>query len=91
VSVPGLLLDSAAVGIEVCGKGDRLTLYGRLSAGERRGDRRGGLPRPGGILEAAGELQGLERLEQIKFAVLERSGKISIIPKGPGSPGSGLG
>lgn len=33
------------------------------------------------ILTAARELQGLERLDQIKFAVLERSGGISIIPK----------
>jgi uncharacterized membrane protein YcaP (DUF421 family) len=33
------------------------------------------------ILEAARELQGLERLSDIKFAVLERSGIISIIPK----------
>jgi len=33
------------------------------------------------ILEAAREMQGLERIEQIKYAVLERSGKISIIPK----------
>ena len=34
------------------------------------------------ILAAARELQGLERLDQIKYAVLERSGGISIIPKG---------
>ncbi len=33
------------------------------------------------ILAAARELQGLERMDQIKFAVLERSGGISIIPK----------
>ena len=33
------------------------------------------------ILEAAREQQGLERLDQIKFAVLERSGKISVVPK----------
>lgn len=33
------------------------------------------------ILEAARSLQGLERLEQIKYAVLERNGTISIIPK----------
>lgn len=32
------------------------------------------------ILESARELQGLQRLDQIKYAVLERSGKISIIP-----------
>lgn len=33
------------------------------------------------ILAAARELQGIERLEQIKYAVLERSGGISIVPK----------
>ena len=33
------------------------------------------------ILAAARELQGLERLEQIKYAVLERDGVISIIPQ----------
>ncbi|HWH33971.1 MAG TPA: YetF domain-containing protein [Acidimicrobiales bacterium] len=33
------------------------------------------------ILEAAREKQGLERLDQIKYAVLERSGGISIIPR----------
>jgi uncharacterized membrane protein YcaP (DUF421 family) len=33
------------------------------------------------ILTAARETQGLERLDQIKYAVLERSGGISIIPK----------
>ena len=33
------------------------------------------------ILGAARELQGLERLDQIKYAVLERSGTITIIPK----------
>ena len=33
------------------------------------------------ILESARELQGLERMEQIKYAVLERGGHISIIPK----------
>lgn len=32
------------------------------------------------ILEAARRTRGLERMEQIKFAVLERSGGISIIP-----------
>ena len=35
----------------------------------------------GDILGAARELQGLERLDQIKYAVLERSGTITIIPK----------
>lgn len=33
------------------------------------------------ILHAARELQGLERLDQIKYAVLERSGGITIIPR----------
>ena len=34
------------------------------------------------ILKAARELQGLERLEQVRYAVLERDGQISIVPKG---------
>ncbi|QKJ86121.1 hypothetical protein PMPD1_1156 [Paramixta manurensis] len=33
------------------------------------------------ILSSARSSQGLERLEQIKFAILEKNGKISIIPK----------
>ncbi|MFO7168227.1 MAG: DUF421 domain-containing protein [Chloroflexota bacterium] len=33
------------------------------------------------VLTAARETQGLERMEQIKYAVLERSGGISIIPR----------
>lgn len=33
------------------------------------------------ILQRARELQGLERLDQIKYAILERSGGITIIPK----------
>ncbi len=33
------------------------------------------------VLTAARELQGLERMEQIKYAVLERNGGISIIPR----------
>ena len=33
------------------------------------------------VLQAARELQGLERLDQIKYAVLERTGEISIIPR----------
>ncbi|HWP42191.1 MAG TPA: YetF domain-containing protein [Blastocatellia bacterium] len=32
------------------------------------------------ILEAARSLQGLERVEQIKYAVVERSGAITIVP-----------
>jgi uncharacterized membrane protein YcaP (DUF421 family) len=33
------------------------------------------------ILTAARELQGLERMDQVKYAVLERNGAISVIPK----------
>lgn len=33
------------------------------------------------ILAAAREKQGLERLDQIKFAILESDGQISIVPK----------
>ncbi|HSH31237.1 MAG TPA: YetF domain-containing protein [Candidatus Saccharimonadales bacterium] len=33
------------------------------------------------ILQAARSSQGLERLDQIKYAVLEKSGGISIVPK----------
>ena len=33
------------------------------------------------ILHAARELQGLECMEQIKYAVLERNGDITIVPK----------
>ncbi|MBA1278978.1 DUF421 domain-containing protein [Stutzerimonas stutzeri] len=33
------------------------------------------------ILEAARYSQGLERIDQIKFAILEKDGKISIIPR----------
>ncbi|MGH7230408.1 MAG: YetF domain-containing protein, partial [Nitrospiraceae bacterium] len=33
------------------------------------------------VLSAARERQGLERMDQIKYAVLEVSGGISIIPK----------
>ncbi len=36
------------------------------------------------ILQSARQLQGLERMDQIKYAVLERSGGISIIPKEAG-------
>ena len=37
------------------------------------------------VLAAAREEQGLERMEQIKFAVLERSGRISVVPKPKGT------
>lgn len=33
------------------------------------------------ILSAAREMRGLERMDQIKYAILERDGTISIIPK----------
>ncbi|MDQ2654907.1 MAG: DUF421 domain-containing protein [Chloroflexota bacterium] len=33
------------------------------------------------VLTAARQLQGLERMEEIKYAVLERNGGISIIPR----------
>lgn len=33
------------------------------------------------ILEAARKLQGLERVDQIKYAILERSGGITVIPR----------
>ncbi len=35
------------------------------------------------ILCAAREMQGLERLDQIKHAVLERNGTISVVPRAP--------
>jgi uncharacterized membrane protein YcaP (DUF421 family) len=35
------------------------------------------------VLEAARVLRGLESIEQIKYAVLERDGEISIIPRSP--------
>jgi uncharacterized membrane protein YcaP (DUF421 family) len=35
----------------------------------------------GDILTAAREHHGLERLDQVKHAVLERSGGISIVPR----------
>jgi uncharacterized membrane protein YcaP (DUF421 family) len=33
------------------------------------------------VMAAARELQGLERLDQVKYAVLERSGGITVIPE----------
>ena len=37
------------------------------------------------VLSAAREAQGLERMEQIRFAVLEANGRITIVPEpGPG-------
>jgi uncharacterized membrane protein YcaP (DUF421 family) len=37
------------------------------------------------VLEAARRLHGLARMEQIKFAILESTGKISIIPESTAS------
>jgi uncharacterized membrane protein YcaP (DUF421 family) len=37
------------------------------------------------VMEAARLMHGLERMEQIKYAVLERDGSISIIPNTEGS------
>ncbi len=36
------------------------------------------------IMEYARQSQGIERLDQIKYAVLERNSAISFIPKRPG-------
>lgn len=33
------------------------------------------------VMSAARSLRGLERMDQIKFAVLERNGEISVVPK----------
>jgi uncharacterized membrane protein YcaP (DUF421 family) len=41
----------------------------------------------GDVLRAARCTQGLERLDQIKYAVLERDGEISIIPRERGAAG----
>lgn len=38
------------------------------------------------ILRAARQTQGLERMDQIKWAVLETSGGISIVPKANAAP-----
>jgi uncharacterized membrane protein YcaP (DUF421 family) len=35
----------------------------------------------GDILSAARKLQGLERMEQIKYAIVEKSGEITIVPQ----------
>jgi uncharacterized membrane protein YcaP (DUF421 family) len=40
------------------------------------------------VLQAAREHHGLERLDQIRYAVLERSGGITIIPASDPSPGA---
>jgi uncharacterized membrane protein YcaP (DUF421 family) len=33
------------------------------------------------VMEAARSSQGIEKLEEIKFAIIERNGKISIIAR----------
>ena len=35
----------------------------------------------GDILESARELQAIENMDQIKYAIVERNGKITVIPK----------
>lgn len=35
------------------------------------------------IMQAARQAHGLERMDQVKYAVLETTGEISIIPKAP--------
>lgn len=45
----------------------------------------------GDILEHGRQTQAIERLEQIKWAILERDGSISIIPKSGGSSGGDTG
>ena len=40
------------------------------------------------VLAAARHLHGLERLEDIKFAILEANGKISVIPNAPRRDGA---
>ncbi|GAA3711824.1 DUF421 domain-containing protein [Zhihengliuella alba] len=40
------------------------------------------------IMDAARETQGLERMDQIKWAVLEQSGTISVVPRENAAPKS---
>lgn len=37
----------------------------------------------GDVLEAARQHHGLERLDQVRFAILERDGAISVVPRHP--------
>ena len=39
------------------------------------------------VLEAARHLHGLERMQDIKFAILEANGKISVVPYAPQNTG----
>ena len=43
------------------------------------------------VLSAAREAQGLERREQIRFAVLEANGRITVVPEPDGRGGGGAG
>jgi uncharacterized membrane protein YcaP (DUF421 family) len=38
------------------------------------------------VMQAARQLQGLERLDQIRYAVLERTGGITVIPRQAAAP-----
>ena len=68
IPVPGAGLEGAPLIIVENGR----ALHDRMrSAGVDTSD----------VLHAARYLHGLERLEQIKYAVLERNGEISIIPQ----------
>jgi uncharacterized membrane protein YcaP (DUF421 family) len=40
------------------------------------------------VLAAARRLRGLERMEQIKYAILEANGDVTIIPREPGGRAS---
>jgi uncharacterized membrane protein YcaP (DUF421 family) len=62
-----LLLDGAATIIVEDGK----PLRGRIAEARLQ---------EADILQAARQGQGLERMDQIKYAILEKNGKISIIP-----------
>lgn len=42
------------------------------------------------IMEAARRLQGLERMDQIKYAVIEVSGGITVVPQAPEPGGDAL-
>jgi len=55
---------------------------GRLLRGNMRKERGD----EGDILEAARSLHGLERLDQVRYAILEKGGSISIISR-EASPG----
>lgn len=62
------ILDGAPILLVSHGEPDRKVLAGARMSTED-------------IMEAAREKQGLERMDQIRFAVLETTGEISIIPE----------